>query len=91
MCPISCLRREHMPFRLPPPPFSSLTLFKVSRPKYNVSTFNCLLGLNKILFIYRNHKFNKPVQETQKQYAYLSVTYCLLDFLLLWVFPYNST
>ena len=22
----------------------------------------------------RNHKFNKQVQETQKQYAYLSVT-----------------
>ena len=34
-----------------------------------------LFGLNKILFIHRNHKFNKEVQETQKQYAYLSVTY----------------
>ena len=32
-------------------------------------------GLNKILFIHRNHKLNKYVQETQKQYAYLSVTY----------------
>ena len=27
------------------------------------------------VFIHRNHKFNKQVQETQKQYAYLSVTY----------------
>ena len=32
-------------------------------------------GLNKILFIRHNHKLNKQVQETQKQYAYLSVTY----------------
>ena len=32
-------------------------------------------GLNKILFTHRNHKLNKQVQETQKQYAYLSVTY----------------
>ena len=34
-----------------------------------------IVGLNKILFIHRNHKLNKQVQETQKQYAYLSVTY----------------
>ena len=34
-----------------------------------------LFGLNKILFTHRNHKLNKQVQETQKQYAYLSVTY----------------
>ena len=27
------------------------------------------------VFIHRNHKFNRQVQETQKQYAYLSVTY----------------
>ena len=33
------------------------------------------VGLNKILFTHRNHKLNKQVQETQKQYAYLSVTY----------------
>ena len=32
-------------------------------------------GLNKILFIHHNHKFNKQVHETQKQSAYLSVTY----------------
>ena len=34
-----------------------------------------MVGLNKMLFIHRNHIFNKPVQETQKQYAYLSDTY----------------
>ena len=34
-----------------------------------------IFGLNKILFIHRNHKLNKQVQATQKQYAYLSVTY----------------
>ena len=34
-----------------------------------------IFGLNKILFIHRNRKLNKYVQETQKQYAYLSVTY----------------
>ena len=33
------------------------------------------LALNKLLFIHRHLKFNKLVQETQKQYAYLSVTY----------------
>ena len=33
-----------------------------------------IISLNKILFIHRNHNFNKQVQETQKQYAYLSVT-----------------
>ena len=27
------------------------------------------------LFVHRNHKLNKQVQETQKQYAYLSVIY----------------
>ena len=32
-----------------------------------------VVGLNKILFTHRNHKLNKQVQETQKQYAYLSV------------------
>jgi len=32
-------------------------------------------GLNKILFTHRNHKLSKQEQETQKQYAYLSVTY----------------
>ena len=32
-------------------------------------------GLNNILFTHRNRKLNKQVQETQKQYAYLSVTY----------------
>ena len=37
------------------------------------------LGLNKILFTHRNHKLNKQVQETQKQYAYLSVTYIQND------------
>ena len=31
--------------------------------------------LNKLLFTHRNHKPNKEVQERQKQYAYLSVTY----------------
>ena len=31
------------------------------------------VGLNTILFTHRNHKLNKQVQETQKQYAYLSV------------------
>ena len=36
-------------------------------------------GLNKILFTHRNHKLNKQVQETQKQYAYLSVTYIQND------------
>ena len=34
-----------------------------------------LFGLNKMLFIHRNHKLNIQVQETQKQYAYLSVNY----------------
>ena len=39
------------------------------------------LGLNQILFIHRNHKLNEQVQETQKQYAYLSVTgSCYEDF-----------
>ena len=37
------------------------------------------VGLNKILFTHRNHKLNKQVQETQKQYAYLSVTYIQND------------
>ena len=37
------------------------------------------LGLNNILFTHRNHKLNKQVQETQKQYAYLSVTYIQND------------
>ena len=37
------------------------------------------IGLNKILFTHRNHKLNKQVQETQKQYAYLSVTYIQND------------
>ena len=32
-------------------------------------------GLNQILFTHRNHKLSKQEQETQKQYAYLSVTY----------------
>ena len=27
------------------------------------------------VFIHRNHKLSEQVQETQKQYAYLSVTY----------------
>ena len=36
---------------------------------------SALVGLNKIVFVHRNHKFNKQVQETQKQYAYLSVNY----------------
>ena len=31
-----------------------------------------LVGLNKIVFTHRNRKLNKQVQETQKQYAYLS-------------------
>ena len=44
-------------------------------------------GLNKILFTHRNHKLNKQVQETQKQYAYLSVTYIQNDNLFLsWCF-----
>ena len=30
-----------------------------------------IIGLNKNVFIHRNHKLNKQVQETQKQYAYL--------------------
>ena len=38
-----------------------------------------VVGLNKILFTHRNHKLNKQVQETQKQYAYLSVTYIQND------------
>ena len=38
-----------------------------------------LFGLNKILFTHRNHKLTKQVQETQKQYAYLSVTYIQND------------
>ena len=37
-----------------------------------------VVGLNKIVFVHPNHKFNKQVQETQKQYAYLSVTYCFV-------------
>ena len=37
------------------------------------------VGLNTILFTHRNHKLNKQVQETQKQYAYLSVTYIKND------------
>ena len=36
-------------------------------------------GLNNILFTHRNHKLNKQLQETQKQYAYLSVTYIQND------------
>ena len=36
-------------------------------------------GLTKILFTHRNHKLNKQAQETQKQYAYLSVTYIQID------------
>jgi len=36
-------------------------------------------GLNEIVFTHRNHKLNKQVQETQKQYAYLSVTYIQND------------
>ena len=31
------------------------------------------------LFTHRNHKLNKQAQETQKQYAYLSVTYIQND------------
>ena len=46
--------------------FSSLLLLLSS---------SSVFGLNKILFTHRNHKLNKQVQETQKQYAYLSVTY----------------
>ena len=46
-------------------------------PVVTYETVFCLfvfwLKLN--LFIHRNHKFNKQVQKTQKQYAYLSVTY----------------
>ena len=38
-----------------------------------------LFGLNKILVTHRSHKLNKQVQETQKQYAYLSVTYIQND------------
>ena len=38
-----------------------------------------MFGLNKILFTHRNHKLNKQVQETQKQYPYLSVTYLQND------------
>ena len=38
-----------------------------------------LFGLNNILFTHRNHKLNKQVQETQKQYSYLSVTYIQND------------
>ena len=34
-----------------------------------------MVGLNKFLFIHRNHIFNKQVQETQEQYAYINVTY----------------
>ena len=34
-----------------------------------------VVGSNKILFIHSNHQLNKQVQETQKQYVYLSVTY----------------
>ena len=32
-------------------------------------------GLNKMLFMHRNHKLNKQVQPTQKQHAYLGVIY----------------
>ena len=32
------------------------------------------LWFKQNLFFHRNYKFNKSVQETQKQYAYLSVT-----------------
>ena len=46
-----------------------------SSPKATAATD----GLNKILFTHRNHKLNKQVQETQKQYAYLSVTYIQND------------
>ena len=38
-----------------------------------------MFGLNNILFTHRNHKLNKQVQETQKQYAYFSVTYIQND------------
>ena len=34
-----------------------------------------VFGWYKIVFIHRNYKFNKSVQETEKQYAYLSVTF----------------
>ena len=38
-----------------------------------------LFGFKQSLFIYRNHKFNKQqqIQETQKQYDYVSVTLLL--------------
>ena len=35
------------------------------------------IGLNTVLFIHHNQKFNKQIQETQKQYACLSVTYII--------------
>ena len=36
-------------------------------------------GLNPNVFVHGNHKLNKQVQETQKQYAYLSVApFCSL-------------
>ena len=41
-------------------------------------------GVKQNVFIHRNHKFNKQVQETQKQYAYLSVISLYIgDFMLL--------
>ena len=58
-----------------------LLLFVLSFPVLVLEFFFVLfisrlfVGLNKFLFIHRNHKFSKSVQETQKQYAYLSVTY----------------
>ena len=38
-----------------------------------------LVQTKLILFIHRNPKLSKQVQETQKQYAYLSVTYRVND------------
>ena len=36
---------------------------------------NVVFALSKIYFVHRNHKLIKQVQETQNQYAYLSVIY----------------
>ena len=71
-------------FCVPPPPLQpccilcidySLSVCVGTITGYRVIMNYFTFGLNKILFIRHNHKLNKQVQETQKQYAYLSVTY----------------
>ena len=51
-----------------------MTLAVAQRMWKRLQQMQTVDGLNKILFTHRNRKLNKQVQETQKQYAYLSVT-----------------